>query len=753
MAFTAATAATIGGISAAVGLATTGVSTAMSFTQAAKQQKLYRQANAKAEQAMQEARKKLEVNYMDQLSIMKEPYELQREAMLVQGAQSLEAELMGLEKLSADEESRLRDINVQLDIGEIQGAQMAAADAQQARSAAMTQGFQGLTQMAGYAAEMVPLYMQSAAGKQLGKQEAAYNAAAAAGTLDPRFKGKNYKQAMSIIYNQDIDKMGQAEYTDWMGKQSKAFIKQNNPLTYKFPMQQQQMQSQFTLDPFGFNQQPGIGVMTPEYYNEEAVKYAFDLFVRDGYKGDISKFQKLLATNQEALDYSFTLFERDGYKGGKNKYKVLMGLGEVAAPVATTEPAKTEVATTTTTEPTKTEPITTAATTTPAKTEPAKTEPAKTEPAKELSNKQSEAIKVRSIPQREVEMPVADTNKMPKMVIKSEAKVEPKPVEEVKVEETKVEQPKVEVKPTEEAKVEVKEMKTEQPKMKVKGKLKTEPIKIETIKVESEKGPTTVEVPSFSVPEPRKKYKPYGEEGPDIYYSEENDQYIIKEGDNRTVAEKGSEKYNDIEKRLNTITLNTMFGQGKCPDRVGGCAKNIDQVREYFYAKKQKDGESGLYDRKIIDQEGNLADNIDGYYYAMVEGEDGKPRVERLKQDSLAERYESENHEELNMKDYYIAEEPPKSERFSIYKPFGDKSISLIYDNNTGVIMKETDDKIMSKDGKPMTTWKDVPMYKSEYKELKSIIEGIDYKKAKGSKNTFIPTFNPVPETPEWQKQ
>ena len=252
---------------AAIGLAATGISTAMSFTQAAKQQQLYRQANAKAEQAMQQARQKLEVNYMDQLSIMKEPYELQRQAMLVQGAQSIEAakeadrgaaatagrlqamqneqqqgirtamgqELMGLEKLSADEESRLRDINVQLDLGEVQGAQLAAADAQEARSAAMTQGFQGMTQMAGYAAEMVPLYMQNAAGKQLGKQEAAYNAAAAAGTLDPRFKGKNYKQAMSIIYNQDIDKMGQAEYTDWMGKQSKAFIKQNNPLMYKFP--------------------------------------------------------------------------------------------------------------------------------------------------------------------------------------------------------------------------------------------------------------------------------------------------------------------------------------------------------------------------------------------------------------------------------------------------------------------------------------------------------------------------------------
>jgi hypothetical protein len=253
---------------AAIGLASTGISTAMSFTQAAKQQQLYRQANAKAEQAMQEARKKLEVNYMDQLSIMKEPYELQREAMLVQGAQSLEAareadrgaaptagrlqamqneqqagirtamgqELMGLEKLSADEESRLRDINVQLDIGEIQGAQMAAADAQQARSAAMTQGFQGLTQMAGYAAEMVPLYMQSAAGKQLGKQEAAYNAAAAAGTLDPRFKGKNFQQAIGLMNGQDFTTMKPSEFSDYTRGLSRKEIKQRfDPLAYKFP--------------------------------------------------------------------------------------------------------------------------------------------------------------------------------------------------------------------------------------------------------------------------------------------------------------------------------------------------------------------------------------------------------------------------------------------------------------------------------------------------------------------------------------
>lgn len=253
---------------AVIGLTSAGISTAMSFTQAAQQQKLFRQANAKAEQAMQEARSKLEVNYMDQLSIMKEPYELQRQAMLVQGAQSIEAareadrgaaptagrlqamqneqqagirtamgqELMGLEKLSADEDSRLRDINVQLDLGEVQGAQFAAADAQQARSAAMTQGFQGVTQMAGYAAELVPLYMQSSSSKQLGRQEAAYNEAAAAGTLDPRFQGKNFQQAIGQMKGQDYSTMKPSEFQDYMNKFSKKDIKQGfDPFTYQFP--------------------------------------------------------------------------------------------------------------------------------------------------------------------------------------------------------------------------------------------------------------------------------------------------------------------------------------------------------------------------------------------------------------------------------------------------------------------------------------------------------------------------------------
>jgi hypothetical protein len=290
---------------AAIGLATTGISTAMSFTQAAKQQQLYRQANAKAEQAMQEARKKLEVNYMDQLSIMKEPYELQRQAMLVQGAQSLEAareadrgaaatagrlqamqneqqqgirtamgqELMALEKLSADEESRLRDVNVQLDLGEVQGAQLAAADAQEARAAAMTQGFQGMAGMAGYAAEMVPLYMQTKASKEFGAQQAEYSKRAAAGQLGAEYmidgKPMTYQQAIQKKFGLDVGKMKQADFESYMTGKGRKYVKQYD-LFGSTPVTQTQT-SQQSINPFvPFSQiqtYPGSGVLLAPTFN------------------------------------------------------------------------------------------------------------------------------------------------------------------------------------------------------------------------------------------------------------------------------------------------------------------------------------------------------------------------------------------------------------------------------------------------------------------------------------------------------
>lgn len=246
------------------GLAVSAASTGASFAQASKQRKLQNQAEADAEQAMQEARKKLEVNYYDQLAINKEPYELQREALISAGAQSIEAareaegrnlastagrvqmaqneqqagirtemgkELMDLQKLSAAEESRLRDINVQLDLGEVAGAQQAAADAQAAAAAATQQGFQSATSTLQQGLAMVPLYQQSQAAKAMSGVEANYNAAAKSGKLGSRFLDKSgqpipFQKALEIRAGEKgmpgfggVGAYDASQWNSWLGQQ------------------------------------------------------------------------------------------------------------------------------------------------------------------------------------------------------------------------------------------------------------------------------------------------------------------------------------------------------------------------------------------------------------------------------------------------------------------------------------------------------------------------------------------------------
>jgi hypothetical protein len=179
-----ATAMAIGGLAISAG------STAMSFTQASQQSRLQRKAEADAAKAMADARRRLEINYAKERSIQKEPYELQREAMLSAGSQLIQAgqesdrgaqttagkvymaqneaqggirtamgtELTDIEKEIIDEESRLRDLNVQLDLGEVQGAQLAARDAQEAKVAAETAGYKGIADTAQRGLDMLPLF-------------------------------------------------------------------------------------------------------------------------------------------------------------------------------------------------------------------------------------------------------------------------------------------------------------------------------------------------------------------------------------------------------------------------------------------------------------------------------------------------------------------------------------------------------------------------------------------------------------------
>jgi len=160
-----------------------------------------------ANKAMKEARARLEVNYADALSIPKEAYELQREAMLSQGAQALEAgiesergsaatagrvlaaqqaaqsgirtdmaqELFDIEAMKLEEESRLRDINVQMDIGEAMGAQQRAADAQAASTAAKQQGIQEAISLGEQAMSFIPLYAQDRAAQKAAAESVGYD--------------------------------------------------------------------------------------------------------------------------------------------------------------------------------------------------------------------------------------------------------------------------------------------------------------------------------------------------------------------------------------------------------------------------------------------------------------------------------------------------------------------------------------------------------------------------------------------------
>ena len=185
-------------IAAGIGLATTAGTTAMSFAQAGKQRKLMREAEKAADTAMQEARKKLEVNVFDTLDINKEPFELQREALASQGAQAIQAgvesergaaatagrvqmaaneaqagirsamgqDMQQLDMLSAQEDSRLRDVGVQLDLEEVAGAQLAAANAQELAANATAQGMEGLTSLGSQLAEKAPLFEKTASGRQ-----------------------------------------------------------------------------------------------------------------------------------------------------------------------------------------------------------------------------------------------------------------------------------------------------------------------------------------------------------------------------------------------------------------------------------------------------------------------------------------------------------------------------------------------------------------------------------------------------------
>jgi hypothetical protein len=156
---------------AALGLSAAG--SAFSFIQAGKQADIEKDAQRDAAKALAEAKKKLEVNYLRGLSIAKEPYELESEALLTQGQAALQAgvegdqrgagatagrvmqaqqlaqrqqradmasEMQRLDELAAQQDVSLQGQRVGLDLGEATGQQQIAADARRARAEAVSAG-------------------------------------------------------------------------------------------------------------------------------------------------------------------------------------------------------------------------------------------------------------------------------------------------------------------------------------------------------------------------------------------------------------------------------------------------------------------------------------------------------------------------------------------------------------------------------------------------------------------------------------
>jgi len=192
-------------VTAAVGgLVISGVSAGVSFSQANKQKKAQQRAEEEADKAMEAARGKLDVNFAEQMSIKKEAYDLEREAMLSAGAQATEAgiesergsaatagrvyaaqqkgqagirgamadEMTNIENAIIEEDSRLRDLDVALDLEEVAGNQQAASDAQRAANAARQQGVQSTLAFAQQGLAMAPLYSKNTAAQKSAMGEA-----------------------------------------------------------------------------------------------------------------------------------------------------------------------------------------------------------------------------------------------------------------------------------------------------------------------------------------------------------------------------------------------------------------------------------------------------------------------------------------------------------------------------------------------------------------------------------------------------
>lgn len=198
------------------GLGISAIGTGASFLQAGKQRKAERKASKAAAAALEEARKRLSVNYMDALSLPMEPREYLNDQMLQQGANIIGADqesdrpsaaagriyaqqqnaaealraqtsmdLFNIQEKQLNMDSELMYAQANLDIAEAEGAQAAAAQAADAANMATAQGIQGAANTAMLAVESADLYKDADAAAVRGFRKDARTAMKKGTSLPP----------------------------------------------------------------------------------------------------------------------------------------------------------------------------------------------------------------------------------------------------------------------------------------------------------------------------------------------------------------------------------------------------------------------------------------------------------------------------------------------------------------------------------------------------------------------------------------
>jgi hypothetical protein len=243
-------------IAAIGGAVSTALTTGFSIGDMRKMRKLQKESDADALKFRQEADKFLEVNVYDQLGVQMKPYEIEREALASVGAQSIEAaresergmgsigriyagysdairdiqtrqgqEMADLEKLSAAEDSRLKDIKTQLALDEAEGAQQASAMYEERAAQAAKGAIAGVTSMLGQAAKLSPLYGTDIKSEQAAFGELKLTPEQMQKIGNVNFEGLGKAGEGSNLNLQTISQLSRPEY--------KAFVKSLTPDQYQ----------------------------------------------------------------------------------------------------------------------------------------------------------------------------------------------------------------------------------------------------------------------------------------------------------------------------------------------------------------------------------------------------------------------------------------------------------------------------------------------------------------------------------------